>query len=184
MKAGIIILFALFFSLIFASTVSADEVKSSRSSANFAADTTAQRIDTRALALQKYLEAHNSPLAQYAGVFVKEADANRLPWDLVVAITGTESTFGQEAPYNCNNFYGFGIYGNNTLCFGSVEEGITAVSKSLRETYMDKWECETVADIGRLYAASPAWSGHTQYFMNQIEAYKDFYDQEHLPISL
>lgn len=185
MKAGIFILLTLLLSLSFSSkTFAADEVNASGASATFAANITAQSTDTRARALQKYLEIKNSPLAPYASVFVNEADINKLPWDLVIAISGTESTLGQQAPTNCNNFYGYGIYADNVLCFTSVEDGIKTVSKALRETYMNKWGAQTVDDIGRLYAASPAWSGHTKLFMKQIEDFKQQYDQEYLPISL
>ncbi len=157
----------------------------SGSSANFASlVSTTQSVDTRAQALQAYLMSYHSPLAGYATYFVAMADKYGLPWNLVPAITGTESTFGQQAPTNCNNFYGYGIYGNNVLCFTSVEAGIETVSKALREQYVDTWGQTTVDGIGHLYAASPTWSMHTKFFMNQMEVFKVSFDAQALPISL
>jgi hypothetical protein len=157
----------------------------SGSSANFASlVTTTQSYDTRRLALRAYLMSYHSPLAQYADYYVAMADKYGLPWNLVPAITGTESTFGQQAPANCNNFYGYGIYGSNVLCFTSVEAGIETVSKALREQYVNTWGATTVDEIGHLYAASPTWSAHTTFFMKQMETFKVSFDAQALPISL
>ena len=49
--------------------------------------------DNRAKILQSYLEQYNSPLADHAETFIKEADANHMDWKMVVAISGVESTF-------------------------------------------------------------------------------------------
>ncbi|MDE2026182.1 MAG: glucosaminidase domain-containing protein [Patescibacteria group bacterium] len=183
MKAGIIVLFALFFSLIAISHAYADE-KASGSSATFAELAAAQQEDDRTVVLKRYLEEQHSPLAPLADVFVAQADLYQLPWDLVAAMTGTESTFGQAVPVGCNNPLGFGIYGNQMLCFPSYREAIKTVSKSLRENYLDKWGATDVCSIAKLYAASPMWCQHTTYFMNDIEAYKLQYESQALPISL
>jgi len=156
---------------------------SSGSSAIFASTITAQSSDTRGLALRAYFTKQNSPLASYADVFVAMADRYGLPWHLVAAISCTESSCGLQAPYNCNNFYGFGIYGDNVLCFKSIPEGIETVSEALRDKYINQWGATDVYGIGRLYAASPAWAGHTLYFMKQIEAFKLSFDASALPIS-
>lgn len=185
MKTKIIIFALIFFSFLSTSAMkafAAEGEKSSQPSATFAAILEAQSVDNRAFALEKYLEAQDSPLAPYASVFVHEADKNGLPWNFVAAISGTESSFGKVAP--CNNFYGFGIYGTHMLCFNSIEDGIKTVSQALRDRYINGWGCQTVAEIGSYYAASNEWAGHTQYFMNEIEAFRAKLDTQALPISL
>lgn len=172
---------ALFVFLLLPAHMFAQE-KASASSATFAESTPTQSFDERGLVLEKYLESQNSPLAPYAYTFVSTADKYALPWQLLVAITGTESTLGKVAP--CNNFYGFGIYGDHMLCFTSIEDGIDTVSKSLRQDYINKWGATDVYAIGKLYAASPTWADHTMFFVNQINAFKMLYDFQVLPISL
>lgn len=151
-------------------------------SASFAAILKTQTEDTRVEALRSYLKSMDSPLEAYAADYVNEADKNSLPWDLVISIAGTESSLGKAEP--CNNSYGFGVYGDNMLCFTSVKEGIATVSKALKERYIDGWHCKDIDEIGKYYAASNTWSMHTKYFMGQIEDYKVKYDQETLHISL
>jgi len=183
MKAGIItILFVLLWSLVTPNAF-ADE-KASRSSATFAGLLSTQQGDDRVVVLRKYLEQQHSPLAPLAEVFVSQADLYQLPWNMVAAMTGTESTFGQAVPINCNNPLGFGIYTNHMTCFPSYREAIKTVSKSLREDYLNKWKASDVYEIGHIYAASPTWGDHTSYFMNQIEAFKLQFESQSLPISL
>lgn len=184
MKAGIItILFALFLSFFTASSAFAQE-KASGSSATFAGLLLSEQQDDRAVVLRKYLEQQHSPLAPLAEVFVSQADLYQIPWDLVAAISGTESTFGQQVPPNCNNAWGFGIYGTNRLCFPTYREAIKTISRSLKEQYIDKWGATDIYSIGHLYAASPTWGNHTSYFANQIEEFKLQFESQSLPISL
>jgi len=161
----------------------AEEI-SSGSSATFATILEQQRQDNRAKILQEYLTKMNSPLAPYANEFVSTADTYTIPWYLVAAISGTESTFGQQVPHNCNNAWGFGVFGNQTLCFESYSQAIKKISQSLREDYMNKWKANSIEEIGSIYAASPAWAMHTQYFIDQIVSYKDNYESRTIPISL
>src|SRR5579864_7356164 len=151
------ILFVFIFLLILTwslpTNVFADEMSSVKS-ANFADINTGQKQDHRIEILKKYLEHMQSPLAPYARDFIVQADAYNLPWSLVAAISGTESTFGKAVPANCNNAWGFGIYSDQTTCFDSYPQAIQTVSKSLRENYINKWGSRNVEDIGRYYAAS------------------------------
>ncbi len=182
------ILYFLFSAIIFlcASHPSFADEKASGSSATFADITTVtQSQDSRAKVLKIYLDQHNSPLAEYADFFVQQADINHIPWTLVPAIAGTESTFGQQVPWEtCNNAWGYGIYGSQTLCFPSYREAIKTISKAIREQYMDKWGATDVYDIGRFYAASPTWADHTLFFMNQIQELQMQLTMQSLPISL
>ncbi|HZE87175.1 MAG TPA: hypothetical protein VE090_03115 [Methylomirabilota bacterium] len=125
--------------------------------------------DKRAQILKSYLEGYNSPLAPFAKDMIEEADKNNLDWKLVPAIAGVESYFGQQIPPYSFNGWGFGIYGNNVRRFGSWKEGITVVSESLRQDYMNKWGAKDINEIGALYAASPTWAYKVQHFMDELD---------------
>lgn len=127
--------------------------------------------DHRAQILRDYLNAHNSPLAPYAENFVAEADKNNLDWRLVAAISGLESSFGVHIPPDSYNGWGFGVYGDNVRKFGSWDEGIAVVSKSLRYDYMNKWGATSIPEIGKMYAASPTWAVRVEYFVSDIDAF-------------
>lgn len=129
-------------------------------------------IDTRVAKLASYLTSHDSPLTSEASHFVAEADRLNLDWKLVAAISGVESTFGQQVPTGSYNGWGWGIptgaqYG---VAFASWKQGITTVSEGLRYNYMDKGAV-TIEQIGRIYAASPAWSWKVHFFMSDIDSF-------------
>lgn len=185
MKAKFIIFFALLIFLLNNPTQISAEEKTSNSSANLEDAISIQGKDTRGIALQKYLQEMDSPLAPYADLMIQEADKNSIPWDLVAAISGTEGTFGKFQPTpTCNNTWGWGIFGNNTLCFNSYIEAIQTISKELKTRFMDKYGCKTIEDIGKFYASSNTWAQHTTWFMHKIEDYKENFDRQYLSISL
>ena len=126
--------------------------------------------DLRVPKLAFYLKSHNSPLAPYAATFVKEADKNGLDWRLLAAISGVESTFGQAIPSSSYNAWGWGVFTGMSygIYFKDWQDGITRVSKGLKTNYLDKG-AESVEEIGRIYAASPAWSRKVRFFINQID---------------
>lgn len=140
--------------------------------------------DNRAEILKAYLRKYDSPLIDSADTFIEEADRNNLDWKLVVSIAGVESWFGHRIPPNSYNGWGWGVYGDNVIHFNSWDEGITVISKSLRVKYMDKWGAKNVTEIGRIYAADPAWAQKVTSFMNKIEAFESSFGQESLPISI
>lgn len=131
----------------------------------------------RAVILYNFLDKYNSPLKVYSRDFVEKADQYNLDYRLVAAISGVESTFAQQLPYNSYNAWGWGIYGTNMIYFKSYPEAIGTISKSLREDYINKWGAKDVYQIGRFYAASPTWAQRVVYFMSKIE-------DETLPLTL
>lgn len=153
------------------------------SSAVLLKPTAREATDSRVRILREYLEKYNSPLSLSAGTFVKTADKYSLDWKLVAAISGVESTFGREIPYESFNGWGWGIYGDNMIRFSSWNEGIEIISEGLRTKYIDKWGAKDVYEIGRFYASSPTWAQRVEYFMNQIEKYRNL-NLASLPISL
>ena len=127
-----------------------------------------ERIDT----LRAYLLKHNSPLTDEASHFITEADRFGLDWKLVAAIAGTESTFGKHVPAGSYNAWGWGIPtgAQSGIAFESWKQGITTVSKGLKDRYINRG-ATSIEGIGRIYAASPRWPGNVRFFLNQIESF-------------
>lgn len=122
--------------------------------------------DYRVVILKAYLLKHNSPLAEYAGEFVRIADKYNIDWRLVPAISGVESTFGKRIPKNSYNAYG---WANGNYSFNSWEHSIEVVSKALREKYMDKG-ATSIGQIARIYAPpSSTWASKVRFFMRKID---------------
>lgn len=163
--------------------VSYAETQTARTSAMLASEQEPV-TDYRAKALRVYLEKHNSPLAEYADVFVSEADKHQLDWKLVAAISGVESTFGKRIPYNSYNGWGWGVYGSNVLRFGSWDEAITTISTALREKYINKAGKKNIYEIGNMYASDPNWANKVLFFMRQIEEFGQEYTAYELSISI
>lgn len=158
--------------------------KASASSATIKTSEYNSEVDYREKVLQEFLKAQNSPLTPYAPEFIKYADEYNLDWKLVVAISGVESTFGQEIPTNSYNGWGWGVYGDNVIRFNSWDEGIKTVSQGLREKYMNQWGAEDIWQIGSLYAASPAWASHVTYYVNKIQEFAMNDTKDTLSLSL
>lgn len=167
------ILFVIIFLLIFAgftSSASAVDKEAGASATLKLKVVEAEELepDLRGVKLRQYLESHNSPLAEFADVFVYEADKYNLPWNLIVAITGVESTFGKHIPYNSYNAYG---WANGAYYFSSWEESIAVVSQTLREKYYNQG-ANTVEKIAPIYAPlSSTWASKVRFLMNQIDKY-------------
>lgn len=178
-----LILLTLIFLLINPNSVFAEQ-RVRGASAKIALAFTLPKEDVRINVLRSYLEASSSPLAEYADVFIENADKYNLDWRFVAAIAGAESGFGLHIPYNSYNAWGWGVYGTNVHYFASWEDGIETVSKNLRERYMDKWGATNVYEIGSFYAASPRWAGNVTLYMNRIENYGFANPEDTLSLSL
>ena len=144
----------------------------SKDSAKLYDSSKSAKTDNRAQILRSYLNTYNSPLAPYSEDFVRTADKYSLDWKLVAAISGLESTFGHQIPYNSYNGWGWGIYGDNIIRFKSWPEGIETISRGLRYNYLkDRTESDPYV-IGPTYASSPTWAQRVAYFMQKIEEYR------------
>lgn len=177
-----ILSFVVLSAFVFAPRIFAQN--SSRSSAILADSRALALSDNRVKILREFLESNNSPLAPFSFVFVENADTYNLDWRLVAAISGVESTFGQQIPQGSYNGWGWGIYGNNVIYFSSWKDGIQTVSKSLRERYMDRAGTDNVYAVGSSYAASSAWASHVEFYMNRISDFTILNPQDSLSISL
>lgn len=125
-----------------------------------------KKQDLRVEKLKKFFRFYNSPLVAYAETMVKTADKYNLDWRLVPAITGVESTFGRQIPFNSYNAYG---WANGAYWFTSWENSIEIVAKTLRENYLNRG-ADTVEKIAPIYAPpSSSWAWKVRYFMEKIE---------------
>ncbi len=180
----------LFFSILFLLVpISANaNVKIKSVSASLEASSSATLLeynnDNRAEVLQQFLDQYDTELASESQTFVEEADKNNIDWKLLPAISGVESTFGQAVPFNCNNAWGYNIYGNTVRCFPSYKEAITIISYDIRHLYMNQWGATDVYSIGRLYAASPTWAERVAMYMQEIQDLDNKTSSPALPISL
>ena len=93
--------------------------QASMSSAKLVSEVSPLVMDDRARILEGFLLQYDSPLAPYAGDFIKYADEYNLDWRLVASIAGLESTFGKRIPYQSYNGWGWGVYGDNVIRFDS-----------------------------------------------------------------
>ncbi|MDO8620825.1 MAG: glucosaminidase domain-containing protein [Candidatus Levybacteria bacterium] len=183
MRRFVIILTALFLYQLFPYKVYAMQ----NASGSSAALTTLMQVkeeNSHIRILKKFLEKYSSPLTPYAESFVDNATKYDLDWRLVAAISGLESTFGQQIPYNSYNGWGWGIYGDNIIRFSSWDEGIQTVSKGLRENYINKWKAQDVYEIGKFYASSPTWAVRVESIMNRIQEFELANARETLSLSL
>lgn len=184
MKNILFILFVFIFLFLLTTKISSAIEVSSASSAQFTPAFSIVDDDNRVKILRKFLQKNNSPLVDNASDFISYADKYSLDWRLVAAISGLESTFGQQIPYNSYNGWGWGIYGNNMIYFSSWKEGVETVSKGLRENYLNKWGATNIYDIGRLYAASPTWAVRVSNIMDRIAEFALINSKNTLSLSL
>lgn len=123
--------------------------------------------DPRAAQMRVILEKYNSPMVGLEDVLISTAEKYQLDWTLMAAIAGTESSFAKRMPYNCVNPYGWGIYGNNKLCFKSLEDSIEGVAAGLAA----KYNISSIESIAYTYnkVSTAGWIKHTRFFMNKIK---------------
>ena len=183
MKQKIIFLILLFTFLINAPMALAQERASASSAKILIAEQTVSD-DYRVKVLYSYLKQYDSPLAPFAGDFVRNADKYNLDWKLVAAISGVESTYGEAIPFNSYNAWGWGVYGDNVIRFSSWKEGIETISQGLRERYINQWGGKDIYQIGAMYAASPTWAAHVESTMDKIQEFALRNPKDTLPLSL
>lgn len=133
----------------------------------------AKQLEKKAKILAEYLAKHDSPLQYHAQDFIDAANLYNLDWKLVAAISGVESTFGKFIPGGYNG-WGWGVYGTQAIYFKSWRDGIFAVSKGLRENYIDRGYTEPYS-MNRIYAASPTWGSKVTFFMAEMERFAKEY---------
>ncbi len=115
------------------------------------------------LVLQKY----NSPLQGHEKELITYAENYHLDWALLAAIAGTESAFAKRMPANCLNPFGWGIYGQNRLCFDSFNQAIQTVAQGIGT----KYNITNLETIAKTYnsANTQHWLRLTRKFLYQIK---------------
>lgn len=128
---------------------------------------TSARDSLREVKLAKFFQHYGSPLADSASVFVSEADKNGLDYRLLPAISGVESTFGRNYILGTYNVYG---WGGGEIRFSSWQEGISQVSKGLKENYINKGAIDLEA-VSWIYCppGNLSWAAKVKHFMEQID---------------
>lgn len=122
--------------------------------------------DLRPKQLKNFLTKYNSPLLPYSQMVIYYADLYQIPWTLVVAISGVESTFCQHIPRASHNCWG---WNNGNFAFKSYNHAIETVTKSIKLKYYNRG-LNTPEKMGRVYAPpSHTWAGKVRYFTYLIE---------------
>ena len=130
----------------------------------------ATAADARPGIIKNYLLEYNSPIADYSHKIVEVADKYSLDFRLITAIAQQESNLCKRIPPGSHNCWGWGIHSEGSLGFDSYDEGIEAVSKGLRQNYLDKGYTE-VDDIMRIYTplSDGSWARGVKTFMADMQ---------------
>lgn len=159
------ILFVIVLLIVNARTAYAQDVAGASAALKYS-PSEADNFDYRVENLRNFLSKFNSPLIPYASDFVAYADANGLDYRLVPSISGVESTFGKQIPFNSYNAYG---WVNGNFSFKSWPDSIAVVSQTLKSNYVDRG-LASVYQIAHVYAPpSTTWGGKVSYFMGKID---------------
>jgi hypothetical protein len=168
MKKNIFLIFIAFLALFFIpQTAQAQENRLVMAGVSAVLKNEVIQPDKRIEKLKAFLEKYDSPLVPYAEDFVATADKYQIDWRLLPAITGVESTFGQEIPFNSYNAYG---WNNGHYRFQSWENSIEIVTKALKEKYYNRG-LDNPYKIGPVYAPpSSSWASRVNAFMEKIDS--------------
>ena len=127
---------------------------------------------TREEKLQSYLEAKNSPLAKHADYIVAQADEYDIPWTLVAAISGKESSFGtviKEDSYNAWGVMAWDKQGNRHIrSFDNWEKGIHFVTVLLSENYRHNMNSAIQEKYCPSFECSDTWTVNVTTFQEEI----------------
>lgn len=129
-----------------------------------------QTGDARPVIIEKYLEAHNSPLLPYADELLAASEKYDVDYRLIVAIAQCESNLCKKSPAGSYNCWGFE---NGETEFLSWEQALDQVAKTLREDYLDEG-LETPEEIMVKYAPPSVekggpWAKCVKQFIDELE---------------
>lgn len=126
--------------------------------------------DARYEILRQYLANYKSPLEPHAQFLLDTAVKYNLDFRLLVAIAQQESNLCKKIPENSFNCWGWGIHARGTLRFTSYEEAIEAVSRGLKEGYIDKGLTTPEAIMAKYTPSSNgSWAKGVQEFLTEME---------------
>ncbi len=129
-----------------------------------------EAVDAREEIVRQYLLKYNSPLTEHAADILAAADKYELDFRLITAIAQQESNLCKIIPEGTYNCWGWGIHSQGTLGFTSFAEGIEAVSKGLRNEYINKGYL-TIEQIMSKYTpmSDGTWARGVNQFMTEME---------------
>ena len=131
----------------------------------------------------RFLESVKSPFIDEIDEIIEAAYKCEMKPELIMAISGVESTFGKNYPIWSNNPLGWGIYGDQILRFPSLGKAFEAASCGIAQKY-PKDSQENIEKLGQIYnGVTPmSWSGKVRYFLKKMENFSS--TTESLPINL
>lgn len=136
--------------------------------------------DARPVVVEQFFAKYHSPLTAYAELIVRTADELQIPWTLLPAIAGQESTFCRDGSYpgDSYNCWGWAIHTQYTKKFSSFEEGIQKVATGLANYYDDlaidrngPIEEQVKLIKTRYNATSLSWDKGVLYFMSELNQF-------------
>lgn len=126
--------------------------------------------EARVVIIEQFLKRFQSPLLPYAKLLVETADKNNLDFRLLPAVAMQESGLCKIIPYDSYNCWGYGIYADKVLRFGSFEEGIETVAKGLSANYIYDGLTTPELIMSRYTPSSDgSWARAVRHFMEQME---------------
>lgn len=133
--------------------------------------------DSRAEAIDKVMERYGCPMTGLGETFVKEADANDIPYWLVASIAFQESSCGKNTPRKDGketyNAYGYGVWGTNVKAFDNWEHGIKVMSTYMHDMFYSK-DVTELCEIMETYTppSNGSWCRGVAYFRDEITQYQ------------
>ena len=129
-----------------------------------------QIADMRPLIVEKFL--NNTPLEPYAANIVETSDKYQIDYRFIPAIAMKESQAGKAAREGSYNAWGFE---NGRTNFGSWEEAIDTVGKTIKTRYVDRG-LTTPDTIMPVYAPPQVatggkWAKDVNYFFTKLSSF-------------
>lgn len=120
--------------------------------------------------LVSFLKKNKSPFVEEIDEIISVSQDCGVKPELMIAISGVESTFGQNYPIWSNNPLGWGIYGNQILSFPSLGKAFEAVACGIAQKYPADVQ-ENIERLGVIYngVTPTAWSSKIRFFLKKIE---------------
>lgn len=120
------------------------------------------RTDPRIVRLERFFDHYNCPRPYHIYEYLRAADANRIDYRLLPAISIRETTCGMTE--QLNNHWGFH---SGHQAFATVEEGIDFVAHRLARGYY--YRGKSVREKLSAYNQHRAYPREVQRIMRQIE---------------
>lgn len=124
-----------------------------------------KKFDLRETILRRFLKDRHCPAADYAPVFVQEADNHGLDWRLLPSLSMVESGGGKHCRGNNNNWFG---WENGKTKFQSIAQAIHHVAETL--THGKSYEGKNLDGILAAYNHHPEYPGKVRTIMLELSA--------------